>query len=107
MKATTETLTDLLERVPRRHSADNVKEINTLVSEYEEILITIEALNSYYEKNTAVFFEDLDKVRTAVKKSTDNKASKKSKDDYFSEASGILKESIESLIKVYEDGGKN
>lgn len=107
MKATTATLTDLLERVPRRHSADNVKEINTLVSEYEEILITIEALNSYYEKNTAVFFEDLDKVRTAVKKSTDNKASKKSKDDYFSEASGILKESIESLIKVYEDGGKN
>ncbi|HTE33137.1 MAG TPA: hypothetical protein VK666_22290 [Chryseolinea sp.] len=69
-------------------------------------MIRIEAVNPYYEKQTAIFFEDLDTVRTAVKKSTDNKASKKSKDDYFAEASNVLKASIESLIDVYGDGNK-
>ena len=63
MKATTATLTDLLERVPRRHSADNVKEINTLVSEYEEILITIEALNL----KTWTRLEQLSKSRLIIK----------------------------------------
>ncbi|HMF71824.1 MAG TPA: hypothetical protein VK616_10130 [Flavitalea sp.] len=107
MNPTTAALTDLFERIPRRHSADNVKEIYTLVSEYEDLLIKIEAVNPYYEKHTAIFFEDLDAVRTAVKKSTDNKASKKNKDDYFAEASDTLKTSIESLINVYGDGNKS
>jgi hypothetical protein len=107
MNPTTAALTDLLERIPRRHSADNVKEITAILSEYESLLITIESLNNYYEKNTPVFFEDLEKVRMAIKKSTDNKASKKNKDDYFAEASGELKESVDSLIKVYGDGSKS
>ncbi|HTF29054.1 MAG TPA: hypothetical protein VK625_09430 [Flavitalea sp.] len=107
MNPTTAALTDLFERIPRRHSPDNVKEIYALVSEYEDLLIRIEAVNPYYEKHTAIFFEDLDAVRTAVKKSTDNKASKKNKDDYFAEASGALKASIESLINVFGDGNKS
>jgi hypothetical protein len=106
MNPTTAALTDLFDRIPRRHSTDNVKEIYTIVSEYENLLITIEALNPYYEKQTAIFFDDLDTVRTAIKKSTDNKASKKSKDDYFAEGSDTLKSSIESLINVYGDGNK-
>jgi hypothetical protein len=107
MNPTTAALTDLFERIPRRHSPDNVKEIYTLVSEYEDLLIKIEAVNPYYEKHTAIFFEDLDTVRTAIKKSTDNKASKKSKDDSFADAAGTLKASIESLIEVYGDGNKS
>jgi len=104
MNEITASLTGLFERIPRRHSVDNVKEINSIISEYEGLLITIEAVSPYYEKHTAVYFEDLDKLRTAVKKSTENKASKKSKEDYFTDASGALKESIDSLIKVYADG---
>jgi hypothetical protein len=106
MNPTTAALTDLFERIPRRHSPDNVKEIMAILLEFESVLITIEAQNPYYEKNTAAFFEDLQKVRGAIKKSTDSKASKKNKDDYFAEASGDLKGSMESLMQVYGDGSK-
>ena len=104
MNATSEALSHLYDRIPRRHSPDNVKEIYAILDEYEDILRTIEAENSYYEKEIAVFFDDLDVVRTGVKKSTNNKASKKSKDSFFDEASGALKDSIESLKEVYADG---
>jgi hypothetical protein len=36
-------LTALFNRIPRRHSLENVKEINSIVNEYETILINIEA----------------------------------------------------------------
>lgn len=63
-------------------------------------------MNAYYEKNTPVFFDHLDSVRATMKKSTDNKASKKNKDIFFDEASGILKDSMQALMEVYADGNK-
>jgi len=94
----------LFNRIPRRHSADNVKDINSLLTEYEDILISIEAENAFYEKNIPPFFDDLETARATIKKSTDNKASKKSKDNYFDEASGALKDSMQALIDLYADG---
>ena len=64
----------------------------------------IEAENSFYEKNVSTYFNDLDAVRASIKKSTDNKAPKKSKDNFFDEASSALKDSIQSLITMYSDG---
>jgi len=106
MNPTTSALTSLFNRIPRRHSIENVKDINSIVQEYETILIKIEAVNSFYEKNVSSFFNALDVVRASIKKSTDNKASKKSKDNFFDEASGALKDSIQSLITVYADGSR-
>ena len=104
MNSTTAALTSLFNRIPRRHSLENVKDINGMVTEYENILITIEAENSFYEKNISGFFDDLENIRAAIKKSTDNKASKRNKDSYFDEASGLLKDSIEATMTMYEDG---
>jgi hypothetical protein len=106
MNPTKTALTALFDRIPRRHSVDNVKEINSIVAEYEDLLKEIEGLNSFYEKNTPIFFDQLDDVRANIKKSTDNKASKKNKDSFFDDASGALKDSIQALIEVYGDGNK-
>ena len=106
MDSTATALTALFNRIPRRHSLENVKDINSIVTEYENILITIEAINPVYEKNIPVFFDDLDTIRAAIKKSIDNKASKKNKDSFFDEASGILKDSIQSLLTIYDDGNR-
>ena len=106
MNSTATALTALFNRTPRRHSFDNVKEINSIVTEYETILLNIEAINPFYEKNIPVFFNDLDTIRAAIKKSTDNKASKKNKDNFFDEASGVLKDSIQSLLTIYDDGNR-
>jgi len=106
MNSTTSSLTDLFNRIPRRHSVENVKVINEIVTEYEDLLISIEAQNSFYEKNIATFFDDLETIRAGIKKSTDNKASKKSKDNYFDEASGSLKDSVQSVIEFYDDGSQ-
>ncbi len=104
MNSITTALTALFEKIPRRHSTDNVKDIYGILTEYEDLLKDIEGVNTWYEKNTAVFFDDLDKVRSTIKKSTDNKASKKNKDSFFDQASGVLKDSMESLIALYADG---
>jgi hypothetical protein len=106
MNSTTAALTELFNRIPRRHSSDNVKDINGILTEYEDLLKDIEGVNTWYEKNTGVFFDDLDLVRSTVKKSTDNKASKKNKDSFFDEASGVLKDSMQSLIDLYADGSR-
>ena len=104
MNSTTAALTALFDRIPRRHSTDNVKDINGIIAEYEDLLKNIEGMNEWYEKSTAIFFDDLDVVRSTIKKSTDNKASKKNKDNFFDEASGTLKDSMQSLIELYADG---
>ena len=104
MDSTTEALNALFDRIPRRHSPENVQEINSIMLEYEDLLISIEAINTYYEKQVPVFFDQLDVVRAGIKKSTDNKASKKNKDSFFDDASGILKDSIQELIAMYGDG---
>ena len=97
-------LTTLFNRIPRRHSTDNVKDIYGIVNEYETILMDIEAINPFYENKVPAFFEGLDTIRATIKKSTDNKASKKNKDDLFDEASGLLKDSMQDMITVYGDG---
>ena len=104
MNAIAAALTALFNRIPRRHSIENVKDITGILTAYEDILITIEAVNPFYEKSIPVFFDELEAVRATIKKSTDNKASKKSKDSFFDEASGNLKDSMESLLVVYADG---
>ena len=53
-----------------------------------------------------MFFDDLDLIRAAIKKSTDNKASKKSKDSFFDEAAGLFKDSIQAMITIYADGNR-
>jgi hypothetical protein len=106
MTPTAIALQALFNRIPRRHSLENVKDINNLLAEYEEILITIEAVNPFYEKNIPLFFDELEQVRSTIKKSTDNKASKKTKDNLFDEGSGNLKDSMQALMEVYADGNK-
>ncbi len=106
MNPTTAALTALFNRIPRRHSLENVKDINGIVTEYEDLLISIEAVNPFYEKNIPVFFDELEVVKASIKKSTDNKASKKNKDSYFDEASGALKDTVQALINLYADGNR-
>ena len=99
-------LTALFNRIPRRHSIENVKDIYGIVNEFETILLNIEAINAFYEKRVPPFFDGLDTIRTTIKKSADNKASKKNKDIFFDEASGLLKDSIQAMITLYEDGNR-
>ena len=106
MNSTTAALTELFSQIPRRHSTDNVKDINSIIASYEELLKNIEAENEWYEKNIPVFFDELNTVRSTIKKSTDNKASKKNKDSFFDEGSGMLKDSLQALIELYADGKK-
>ena len=79
MNETTTALTALFNRIPRRHSADNIKDINGILTEYEDILITIEAVNPFYEKSIPPFFD---------------------------EASGTLKDSMQAVIDLYADGNR-
>ncbi len=104
MNSITAALNELFDRIPRRHSTENVVEINNIVAEYEDLLINIEAINPYYEKNIPIFFDELDMVKATIKKSNDNKASKKLKDNFFDEASGALKDSMQELLVLYADG---
>lgn len=99
-------LTDLFNRIPRRHSLENMKEINSIVTEYEDLLLKIEAENAWYEKNIPVFFDELEGVRSTIKRSADNKVSKKTKDSFFDDASGALKDSMQALMEVYADGSR-
>lgn len=99
-------LSELFDRIPRRHSVDNVVEINNIITEYEDTLIAIEGTNNYYEKNVSPFFDELEDIKIVVKKSSEKKHSKKVKDDFFDEASGLLKDTIKELITFYEDGNK-
>ena len=96
-------ITALYDRVPRRHTTDNVKEIYSIIEAYEGILIQIEAINTFYEKNISSYFDAAATAKAAIKKSTDNKASKKNKDGFFDEGSGILKENMQELMEWLGD----
>jgi hypothetical protein len=102
-----EQLQELYDRIPRRHSAENVTEINNIINDYEEILGKIESLNPFYEKNTAAFYPSLEQIRGNIKMSNSNKYAKKAKDGLFDDASGMLKDDIHSLINVYGDGTRH
>jgi hypothetical protein len=103
MNETEKKLQELFDRIPRRHNADNVKEIYNILDEYEEVLQSIES-EKEYEQHVAPFFDALDPIRATVKKSNDNKASKKAKDTLFDEASGSLKDTMEELMNLYGEG---
>ncbi|MBK8608657.1 MAG: hypothetical protein IPL84_01525 [Chitinophagaceae bacterium] len=107
MTSTANALQDLFNRIPRRHSVENVQEINAILTEYEDLLISIEAENSFYEENTPPFFDELELVRSTIKNSTNNKTSKKMKDNLFDEGSGNLKDSMQALIALYSDVSRN
>ncbi|GAA4728500.1 hypothetical protein [Flavisolibacter ginsenosidimutans] len=93
------TLQDLFNRIPRRHTADNVKEIYGILDAYEDVLKDMEA-DEKYGPNVAPLFEPLDNIRSTIKASNSPKASKKQKDDLFDEASGALKDEIEAALKL-------
>jgi hypothetical protein len=95
-----EKLKELFNRIPRRHTADNVKEIYGLLDAYEDLLIEMESDDRYPKEKVAALFEALDPIRSAVKKSNDPKASKKGKDDLFDEASTALKDAMEEAMKL-------
>jgi hypothetical protein len=102
MNTTTTSLNELFERIPRRHSPDNVKEMYNILDEYESLLQAIEAESPVLEKKVAPYFDSLEPIRALIKKSSDNKASKKIKDNFFDEASGSLKDSVQSVIDFYK-----
>ncbi|HTE23556.1 ribosomal RNA processing 1 family protein [Flavitalea sp.] len=102
MNTTITALNELFDRVPRRHSPDNVKEIYSILDEYETLLQTIEAESPVLEKKVAPFFDGLEPIRGLIKKSSDNKASKKIKDNFFDEASGLLKDNMQSVMDFYK-----
>jgi RecJ-like exonuclease len=99
MNENTEKIKELFNRIPRRHTADNVKEMYSILDAYEDLLMSMEA-DDRYEKQVPVFFEALDPIRATIKKSNDNKASKKTKDVLFDEASGALKDTIQELMQL-------
>ena len=103
---TTESINALYTRIPRRHNDENVKEIKTIVAEYEDILMGIEAVNAFYEKNIPPFFDAVEEINILIKKSTDNKASKKTKDIFFDEASVAMKDNMEALLELWGNGGR-
>lgn len=94
-----EKIKELFDRIPRRHTTDNVKEMYSILDGYEDLLKSMEA-EDRYEKKVARFFGVLDPIRAIIKKSNDNKASKKTKDVLFDEASGELKDTMEELMQV-------
>jgi hypothetical protein len=94
-----EDLQALFNRIPRRHTADNVREMYSILDAYEALLKRLEA-DARYEQLVARFFEVLDPIRATIKKSNDNKASKKAKDVLFDEASGALKDTMEELMQL-------
>ena len=94
-----EKLKELFDRIPRRHNAENVKEIYGILDEYEEVLKTMET-DDRYGKKVNPFFEALDPIRATIKKSNDNKVSKKTKDVLFDEASGVLKDTMQDTMQL-------
>ena len=57
----------LYNRTPRRHTAENIKEIISILSEYESLLQSLEGSSLYFEKNTPDLFSNLDTIRQNVK----------------------------------------
>ena len=94
-----EKIKDLFDRIPRRHTTDNVKEMYSILDAYEDLLKSMEA-DARYEKQVTGFFEAINPIRATIKKSNDNRASKKAKDVLFDEASGALKDTVKELMQL-------
>ena len=94
-----EKLKGLYDRIPRRHTTENIREAFSILDDYEDLLTDLEA-DDRYENQVASFFEAIAPIRATFKKSNDAKASKKTKDVLFDEASGALKDSIDELLSL-------
>jgi hypothetical protein len=94
-----EKLRELFQRIPRRHTAENVKEMYSILEAYEDVLKAMET-NDHYEKEVGRLFEALAPIRSTIKKSNEAKASKKLKDVLFDEASSALKDSMEEAMQL-------
>ena len=99
MNESHEKIKDLFDRIPRRHTTENVKEMYAILDAYEDVLMSMEA-DKQYEQLVAPLFEALEPIRATVRKSNDPKASKKAKDVLFDEASGSLKDAMEEAMKM-------
>jgi hypothetical protein len=98
-----EHIKQLFDRIPRRHTSDNIKEMYSILDSYEDLLKDIEG-DARFEKQVVPFFEVLEPIRTTIKRSNDNKASKKAKDLLFDEGSSVLKDTIEELLQLIDSG---
>ncbi len=94
----------LYNRIPRRHSAENLVEMNAVLDEYANILGSIESLDAWYEKNTAPLYPSFESIQATIKNSNSSKHGKKAKDSLFDDASGQLKDDILQLIEIYSTG---
>ena len=99
MNESHEKIKDLFDRIPRRHTTENVKEMYAILDAYEDVLMSMEA-DKQYEQLVAPLVEALEPIRATVRKSNDPKASKKAKDVLFDEASGSLKDAMEEAMKM-------
>lgn len=97
-------LMELFQRIPRRHTPDNVREMYSILDGYEDLLKTMEA-DTRYEKQVGSFFDAIEPIRATIKKSNDGKASKKAKDVLFDEASGALKDAVEETMQLEKTSG--
>ena len=103
MNPITIALNELFDQIPRRHSSENLVAINLIIAAYDELLISIEAINSYYEKNIPPFFDELEIVKATIKKSNDNKLSKKAKDfANFAKKCSCTFECANAISTVYD-----
>ncbi len=96
----------LYDTIPRRYNPENVKQIYESVESYEDVLIKIEAINTFYEKNISTYFDIATEAKALIKKSSDNKLSKQQKDNFFDQGSGLLKENMQELLLFYDNGNK-
>ena len=98
------TLNDLYNRIPRRHSSENLQLINAVLDEYTDVLGKVEATSPWFEKSAAAFYPSLESIQANIKMSNSSKHAKKAKDNLFDDASGQLKDDIQSLIQALQEG---
>ena len=85
----------------RESITELLKQYNGLRNGQSSIFLEEEAFETIID-----YFDELEDVRAIIKKSTDNKASKKMKDSLFDEGSGNLKDSMQKLMDIYGDGSQ-
>jgi exonuclease VII small subunit len=103
MQPTIKALENLYQQIPRRHNDENIVTIENCLTQFEDILLELEANSKPMEKAIGNYFDTAEEIKTVLKKSKDKKVSKKTKDDFFDEASGLFKDTIEELIVLCKE----
>lgn len=60
-------LKSLYDRIPRRHTTENVKEAYSILDDYEDLLTELES-DDRHENQVASFFEAIAPIRVTFKK---------------------------------------